>query len=227
MKRYRISAIRNLSPTVRAFTFDPVDERIGFKAGQFVFIHLLDKNGKSILKRPYSIASPPESRKLEFCIKLIGGEMTKRLEKMDVGEVLGISDGGGHFAYQGERKAAFIAGGTGVAPMISILRHIKESKAEGDFILFYSARTEDDILFREELDELGREPNIKVVITLTRQEWKGETGRLCHDMLKRYIPELKAYVWRICGPLALAKSMKECLLGAGTAPKDIRIEGWG
>ncbi len=227
MKKYRISAIRNLSPTVRGFTFDPVEDPIEFRAGEFVFLHLLDKDGKSILKRPYSIASPPGSRKLEFCIKLIGGEMTKRLEKMDVGEVLGISDGGGHFGYRGERKAAFIAGGTGVAPMLSILRHVKEKGIDGEFVLFYSARTKEDILYREELEELDKEPNIRVVITLTRQEWEGETGRICDAMVKRYTPKPADYVWRICGPMALAKGMKECLLAAGTDPKDIKIEGWG
>jgi ferredoxin-NADP reductase len=169
IRKYRIERIRDLTQTTKAFILSPVDEPIKYEAGQFAFIHLLDENGESRLKRPYSIASAPEDEEIEFCIKMIQGQMTGVLEKMREGELLGIQKGGGHFSYKGEERAAFISGGTGIAPIISMLRHIANTKKKGDFIAFYSARSKDEILYWSELREL-QEANkgIKIVITLTR-----------------------------------------------------------
>jgi phenol hydroxylase P5 protein len=227
MKKYRISSIKDMSPSVKVFILEPMEGRIGFSAGQFAFIHILDENGETVVKRPYSIASAPEEEKLEFCIKLVGGEMTGRLEKMAGGEVVGIDGGHGHFNFLDQKKAGFIAGGTGIAPIIGILRHVVKSKAEGDYVVFYSVKTKDDILYNEELKRLGKHPGIRVIITLTRAEWEGHTGRICHDLISRYIPNGADYNWWVCGPMGLIKAMKQCLLSLEAEPENIKLEGWG
>lgn len=228
IKRYRLKGIRQLSPDTKAFTLEPLDGPIEYEPGQFAFLHILDERGKSVLKRPYSIASIPEDKDLEFCIKLVSGQMTGKLGEMEGGQILGVERGGGHFGYEGQKKAAFIAGGTGIAPVLSILRSIARSKAKGEFVFFYSVRNQDSILYRKELADLeARHPSIKVVITLTREEWDGERGRVCHSMIRRYLPDARDYHFWICGPMGLIKKMRECLESLGIDPKDMKMEGWG
>lgn len=226
IRKYRIKSTRELSPTTRAFILEPIGEAIDFEAGQFAFLHILDEKGETVVKRPYSIASAP-GEDLEFCIKLVQGEMTGRLEQMKPGEIVGVQEGGGHFSFNDQDKGVFIAGGTGIAPMMSMLRHIVRNDIKGEFTLFYSARTRNDILYREELKELEKREGIRIVITLTREEWEGETGRICHTLMKRYLDAPSECSWWVCGPMGLITAMKHCLLSLEAKPEKIRLEGWG
>lgn len=230
--RYKIISATDGAGGIRIFRLEPVGQPITFKPGQFAFLHILDEKGGTVVKRPYSIASAPGAPYLEFCIKLVGGEMTKKLESLVKGAVIGVEGGFGHFAYDNQPKAAFVGGGTGIAPLMGMLRHIAEKKLNGTFVLFYSARTRDSMIYHEELERLQKtNPGIKAVITLTREEkpegWKGECGRLDHAMLSRHMPEAKDFDWWICGQMEMVKGIKECLAGLGADPKRIRMEGWG
>ncbi len=226
MKRYRISDIKALSPFTNKYRLKPLESEIEYKSGEFAFIHILDENNESIVRRPYSIASAPGDE-LEFCIKLVGGELTGRLEKMRVGSILAVEQAGGHFSYNDEKKVAMIAGGTGIAPMMSILRDAAKRDIQGEFVLFYSARSKESILYREELEQLKKDERFRIIITLTREEWEGESGRISREMIERHIPEVAGYSWWICGPLTMAKERKEELISLGVGPKKIKVEGWG
>jgi ferredoxin-NADP reductase len=227
MKKYRIVRIKDMSTSVRSYTLEPMEGRIEFSPGQFAFLHILGDDGETVVKRPYSIVSAPEEENLEFCIKLVGGELTGRLEKMNEGEVLGIQGGLGQFNFADQKKAGFIAGGTGIAPIISMLRHVVKGKLEGDYVVFYSARCQDDVLYHEELKRLGKHPGIRIVITLTREEWEGHTGRICRDLIAEYVENGSEYNWWVCGPMGLIRAMKECLLSLEAEPEKIKLEGWG
>lgn len=229
--RYAISSIDDSVQGTKIFRLEPADGGMGpFVPGQFVFLHILDAQGASQLKRAYSIASSPSAPYLEFAIDMLGGQMTSLLDKMKAGDAIGVEGPVGHMVYKDERRAAFLAGGTGVAPFMSMLRHIAEKKLEGEFVLCYSVRTADRILFREELARLQREnPSIKVVVTLTREDpagWKGERGRMSCSMLGRHVSDPKSFDWWLCGSKEMMKSMRECIEGMGVDKKRIRLEGW-
>ena len=157
--------------------------------------------------------------------------MTGQLEKMAAGGMVGIEGPMGRFAYAGQPAAAFIAGGSGIAPFMSMLRYIAAKKLKGRFILFYSARTEDGVLYRKELERLQKiNPDIKVVITLTREApdgWAGECGRLNDVMIKKYAVDPGEFSWWACGPMELINNMKACLAGMGVDVKKLEFEGWG
>ncbi|MEW6722223.1 MAG: FAD-binding oxidoreductase [Candidatus Micrarchaeota archaeon] len=225
-------SIEKPNPGISVFRMQPEEGKIPqFVPGQFVFIHALDSEGRSVQKRPYSIASSPSAPYLEFCIRMVHGSLTSILEGMGIGAVVGIEGPMGHFTYAGERRAAFIAGGTGIAPIMSMLRDIAGKGTEGLFVLFYSVKTQEDIIYRKELAELERSnPGIKAVITLTKEErdgWVGECGRLSHEIISRHLPEAGDFSWWMCGPLEMIKSMKECVLGMGADAKKLKMEGWG
>ena len=226
VRKYAIASIRQLTESTNSYKFKAVEEeKVQFQAGEFIYLHILDND--KIVKRCYSVASAPEDD-IELCIKMVNGELTGRLAKMKEGDIVGIEKGGGHFAYKGEKKCGFIAGGVGMAPVIGILREIAKKKIEGEFVFFCSSKTEEEILYREELAELSkRNPGIKVVHTLTREKWKGECGRVDAEMIKRNLPDASDYNWWICGSMAMLKSMREHLTSLGVDPRKIRMEGWG
>ncbi|MBD3210844.1 hypothetical protein GF318_05675 [Candidatus Micrarchaeota archaeon] len=229
--KYRLTEIRGMAPDVNVYRFEPLEGEVpDYRPGHFAFLHLLDEQGNTVVKRPYSIASSPDMPYLEFCIKLVGGELTGRLEKLEQGGVVGIGRPGGHMTYGEEERSGFIAGGTGISPIISMLRHIAAQGKKGDFIFFYSARRKENILYHEELKRLQQKnPSIRVLVTLTREErqWGGLTGRLCKVIIEKYAENAGQYRWYLCGPTGMIKAMKNCLVELGTGPSSIRMEGWG
>jgi ferredoxin-NADP reductase len=231
IKSYRIVEIENLSSDTKAFRLAPLNGDISqFTPGQFVFLHILDGSGNSTVKKPFSITSSPGADHLEFCIKMIHGSLTGKLETIGVGGLLGLENPGGHLTYNGQKKAGFIAGGTGIAPIMSMLRHIAERKLEGEFVFFYSLKTSADILYLKELEALKKmNPNIRVVVTLTQDNngWEGEKGRVDRDMIARHLQNAREFSWWICGPLEMIKSMRQNLESLGADPKMMKMEGWG
>ncbi len=230
--RFKIIYIEEQVPGIKIFRMEPVEGKIPpYKPGQFAVLHLLDDKGASMLKRPYSIASIPGMPYLEFCIKNVQGKMTSALDKFAVGATLGIELPFGHFTYSGEKSISMIAGGCGISPLIGILREIAEKGVNGRFVLFYSAKTRNSIIYRKELEELARRnKDIKVVLTLTQESpegWVGECGRINDEVIKKHIADPKVFDWWICGPLPMIKGLKDCILGLGADPKRIRAEGWG
>jgi ferredoxin-NADP reductase len=230
--RYRITSIDVPVPGTKILRLEPIKGPIAeFKPGQWVFLHLLDSKGAGVDKRPYSIASAPSAPYLEFCIEMRNGPFTGKLDKVAVGSVLGVEGPEGRMTYEGEKKAAFMAGGCGIAPVLGILRYIAEKRISGEFVLFYSVRSKDRLVYGEELERLKKmNPCIKTVITLTREtpdKWIGECGRINYEMIARYAGKPAKFGWWMCGPVEMVKSMRECLAGMGVDEKEIHMEAWG
>ncbi len=232
IKKFKIASVRNDGKIVKIFTLSSTNgDKINFKPGQFVNLYLLE-NGDFSIFRQFSIASSPSSSKLEFCIKILAeGKFTSVLDKLPLGSEIGLAGPFGHFAYQDQKECAFVAAGTGVAPMLSMLRHINEKKIEGEFTLLYSNKTKDSILYYNELKQLQAEnKNIKIVFTLTQEtpaNWDGELGRIDQEMVERHIKRPNEKMWYFCGPVEFVKTIKEHALGKGAQPDKIKIEGWG
>lgn len=229
IKRYGISNIEQMSVDIKKFTLQGSGKLV-FKPGQFVSIYLME-NGRFTISRPFSIASSPAANHLEFCIRIVGGQFTGALDKLKVGAELGVAGPFGHFAYEEQKECVFAVAGTGIAPIMSILRYVNEKRIMGDFILMYSNKTKDAILYYDELKKMQEgNPRIKLVFTLTRetpQNWVGECGRIDETMIKKHITRSVEKAWYLCGPLEFVKAIKECALAKGTAPDRIKIEGWG
>ncbi len=230
--KYRIASIGSDVQDVNIYRLEPLEGKVPqFTAGQWVFLHMLDQAGNSVDKRPYSIASSPDMPYLEFAIDMVHGRFTGKLETLPVGSVIGVEGPQGRMTYEGQKNAAFIGGGTGVAPFIGMLRHIAAKGIEGRFVLFYTTRTRERIIYRDEIERLSKaNPGIKVIITLTREtatDWAGECGRINHEMISKHIGKASDFDWWLCGPMELLKSMRICLAGMGADPKRVRMEGWG
>jgi len=227
-KKYVLTRFEDVSKGIRSFYFEPVDGvNLSFKAGQFVKIY--DNERKMF--RPYSIASPSNNKGLEFLIKLVGGQFTTHLGTLKKGDTVWIEGPLGHFHYNNEEKAAFVCGGIGVAPMLGMLREIDNSGKDGEFILFYSAKTHGELACFDEITELtAKNKRIRAVFTLTQEtpdDWKFESGRVNEEMINDHVPAPSEYNWYICGPLKMAQGIREILVGLGVPSEKIKLEGWG
>jgi ferredoxin-NADP reductase len=122
-----------------------------------------------------------------------------------------------------------VAGGVGITPFISMLREMRHTNDSRDVLLIYSNRSEGDIIFSEELEELTRSPglNLKVVHVLSRaaDQWPGERGRIGKDLLGKYVaPEPMARKYFICGPMGMMETAVDALRQFGVPNRQIVIE---
>ncbi len=207
-------------------------------AGQHYDIRLTAPDGY-VAQRSYSIASEPEREgEIDLTVELVeGGEVSTFLHEVlvpdDRVEVRGPI--GGYFAWDAMTHGApllLIAGGSGVVPLMSMLRHRAASKATVPVRVLYSSRTFEDVIYREELDGLvARRDGVEVFHALTRSQpegWTGYARRIDAAMLGEVAKPFggKALTF-ICGPTALVESVAGSLQQIGLKPERIKTERFG
>jgi ferredoxin-NADP reductase len=205
----------------------------GHRAGQHVDLRLTAEDGYSA-QRSYSIASAPGTDRLELTVvRFADGEvspyLTTDLEAGDQLELRGPV--GGYFVWEpdDDRPALLVGGGSGVVPLMSMLRHHAAVRCRIPMHLVYSARTFDDLLYRTELDELAGGPRA-VTVTLTREAgdgWPGRRGRVAAALLGEIAAAVDSPRWYVCGPTPFVEAVADALVGLGHAGDDIRTERFG
>ena len=233
-KPYSLVEVKKLTPTVSSFVFKAQDNTlIDFTPGMFAMLQHVDKTTGKAIARAFSIANSPPSNHLEFIVALIHGQLTSKLETAAVGDVYLVSAPYGQFKFDlaSGKKVLFLAGGTGMAPFMSMIRYAKQQNADVDANMIYSTKYPNEIIYKDELDGLQKGSNFKLEITVTRPQsgdgWTGLTGHVNVDMIKKCAPDYKDRISYICGPPAFVKALKDALVGLGVDGKNIRAEMWG
>ncbi len=231
-----VKAIRPETPKVKSFTLG-LPAWLPHRAGQHYDIRLTADDGYRA-QRSYSIASEPECEgEVDLTVELVAdGEVSTFLHEVAVvGDRIEVRGPiGGYFVWDAPLGGPLllVAGGSGVVPLMSILRHRRAARASVPARLLYSSRTFEDIIYREELDALPRNGDgVEVFHTLTRSQppgWKGYDRRIDERMLsdvsRLYGAKALAF---ICGPTALVESAANALLGLGLRAERIRTERFG
>jgi ferredoxin-NADP reductase len=200
-----------------------VPDRIDHLPGQHYTIRLTAEDGY-VAQRSYSVASPPSDPLLEFYIeRLEDGEVSTFLaDVVQPGDQLEIRGPiGGWFVWNGDRPAVGVAGGSGVVPLISMLRHASDVGQESLLRVAVSARTQADLPYADELEAAG------AVVVLTRQDAAGgrPRGRIAAaDLHPLVSADATCY---ICGSNAFAEAASTLLLAEGVAAQSVRIERFG
>jgi ferredoxin-NADP reductase len=212
-----------------------VPEWPGHAAGQHADLRLTAEDGYQA-QRSYSIASAPENPQLELTIERFDdGEvspyLTDELRAGDEFEVRGPV--GGHFTWSVEDGGPLllIAAGSGLVPLMSMLRHRAARESTIDTRLLLSARALEDVLYRDELSRRSEEPGVEVRLTLTRVApagWTGFDRRIDADMLHALGPTVSEQP-RIflCGPTAFVERAADLLVELGHLPVAIHAERFG
>lgn len=208
--------------------FDPGTE-FDFEAGQFLNILVPETSEHKALKRPYSIASPPIWKGfLDLCWKRVpGGIATNYLWTLKEGDKLQIQGPLGRFTPRQPlpKTIIFISTGTGIAPFRSMIHVLLRDNAPCDIWNIFGNRFEEDVLYKEEFEELARKhSNYKNVFTVSRPKtWKGETQYVQH-MLKKYIPDAKDKHIYICGLTSMINEVVAAATEMGFAKEQIFYE---
>jgi ferredoxin-NADP reductase len=207
----------------------------GHRAGQHVDVRLTADDGYQA-QRSYSIASAPEDERLVLTVERIDdGEVSPYLTQVLVpGDELELRGPiGGYFVWEDVLGGPLllVAGGSGVVPFRSMLRHHEASRSDVPVRFLYSARSVGDVIYRDELMRLGMRDGINVRLTLTREQpegWEGYAGRIDRALLEdvAWTPH-DAPLAYVCGPTGLVEAAAQILVELGHDPARIRTERFG
>jgi ferredoxin-NADP reductase len=220
-----ITAIRRETPTVKSFRIT-VPMWIPQVPGQHYEVRLTAPDGYRA-QRSYLIASSPlDEDEVELTIdRLDDGEVSPYFHDVlvvgDEVEVRGPFTS--YFVWRGESPVALVGGGSGVVPLMAMLRHRRRTDPELPMRLVYSVRSAEDVIYADELGE-------DVVLTYTRQPpegWNGHRGRIDAALIDEACAPLADGVAFVCGSNGFVETGTQLLMSAGFAPDRIRTERFG
>ena len=224
-----VRQITRATPRIRILNLDLRAVEFAFTAGQAVMLGL----SGSPLRKPYSIASAPwEVAKAGIMQVLVqvedSGGLDPHLELAAPGTMLDIEGPFGSFGLPArvESPLLFVAGGTGIAPLRSMLIEHVSRPTRFPTALIYSARSVDEFAFRPELAALEASGRIASYFTVTREEdskWEGRRGRISEALLKEALPSSDS-TCLVCGPPQLVNDARTLLTQLGVADSQILIE---
>jgi ferredoxin-NADP reductase len=236
---WQIASVRDIKPetaNVKSFTLT-LPAWMRHRAGQHYDIRLTAEDGYQA-QRSYSIASEPEREgEVDITVERIhDGEVSTYMHDVLVpGDRLEVRGPiGGYFVWEAtmDEPLLLIAGGSGVVPLMSMIRHRAAAGARNPTSLLYSSRNFEDIIYSNELDKLrSTNSGLQVFHTLTRSQppaWNGYARRIDQDMLKEVAQPLGRSVQVfICGPTLLVESAANSLVKIGIGSHQIRTERFG
>jgi ferredoxin-NADP reductase len=220
---------------VRTLVLD-VPDWPGHRAGQHLDVRLTAEDGYRA-QRSYSIASPPEEAAVAITVeRLDDGEVSPYLvDELREGDELELRGPiGGYFVWEAQLGGPLllVAGGSGIVPLMAMLRHRAASGSDAPARLLYSARSYDDVIYREELEELAaRGDGLELAQTLTRSQppgWSGYARRIDDALLREaaWPAEERPHVF-VCGPTSFVEAAASGLVRLGYAPETVKTERFG
>jgi len=220
-----------------AFTFEK-PQGFQFKAGQHIRMTLInpletDSRGNS---RFFSLANSTQDTELVIAMRMGPSAFKKSLECMQVGEkvliqvLLGVPHGAFTLHEDASKPAIFLAGGIGIVPVFSMIKDATEKILSHKMFLFYSNRRPEDAPYLAELQDLAkRNPNFKLIATMTEAEksakgWQGKTGFIEKALLTQYVNDLKSPIYYVAGLPEMTSAMKTMLADLGVNENNINAE---
>ena len=208
----------------------------GHRAGQHVDVRLTAEDGYQA-QRSYSIASAPEDERVELTVdRLEDGEVSPYLTNvLMAGDKLEFRGPiGGYFTWevQDGGPLLLVGGGSGVVPLMAMLRHRAAAGSTVAARLLYSSRSYEEIIYRKELEDLvARDGSLEVVHTLTRSRpegWSGYDRRIDAEMLQEVSwPANENPLAFVCGPTPFVEAVGAALVGLGHDPAQVKTERFG
>jgi ferredoxin-NADP reductase len=227
----KVNAVVAETPSVRTITLD-VPDWPGHQAGQHLDVRLTAEDGY-VAERSYSIASAPGEPAAITVERLDDGEVSPYLtDDLRVGDDLELRGPiGGYFVWEPADGGPLLllAGGSGIVPLRSILRHRERTGSAVPARLLYSSRTLDDVIYRGELDQPAA--GVEVIHALTRQQppgWAGYARRVDAAMLAEVAwPSGGMPLAYACGPTSFVEAVSQALVHAGYPPERVKTERFG
>jgi predicted ferric reductase len=200
-----------------------------FKAGQVAWVNI-DSSPFTLYRNPFSFSgSAHQKGELRFSIKA-AGDFTAAIGRLKGGETIYVDGPYGDFSLADPRTQkglVLLAGGIGVAPVMSILNTLADEKDMRPLYFFYGNRDEHNIAFLKEIEGLQQKLDLKVihVLEVPAKELKSESGFITRSLLERELPaDLRELYYFICGPLPMITAMEKNLSALQIPHGQIRYE---
>ena len=232
---------------------EEIHEKFAFQQGQYITLRM-EQNGQE-LRRSYSMSSSPLENRLAVTVKKVpGGQFSTYLhDVIKAGDTVEAAAPDGRFyntLHPEKRRTYYLFGaGSGITPLMSILKTILEGEPMSAVFLLYGSRNEESIIFREELDRLTAQYNgqlhVEHILSQPKKEgggglmgmfkksssnWQGKTGRIAPQAANVFLDDHVAQgpeddcIYYVCGPGSMADDVKEALLARGVPAKQIQTE---
>ncbi|MCP4652697.1 MAG: FAD-dependent oxidoreductase [Candidatus Omnitrophica bacterium] len=216
--------------SVKSWRFK-LEKPLKFKAGQFLRVIFDTENmSNSNLNKFLSFSCAPDKDYIEFTKRLSNSEFSKRLLKLKPNDRISLEAPMGNCVLsENDKKIAFLIGGIGITPVISIIEHVVEKKLPINVTLIYSNRSEDDIAFKSELNIWARNSNIDILHTITDCTPKEENclrGLITKELIENKIPDYRSRAIFIFGPPIMVSSIKNICLELNCNADMIRAENF-
>jgi ferredoxin-NADP reductase len=229
--RATVAAVTEETPRVRTLVLD-IDGWTGHRAGQHLDVRLTAEDGYRA-ERAYSIAAAPGEPPAITVERLDDGEVSPYLTELvrpgDAFDVRGPI--GGYFIWEPEHGGPLllVGGGSGIVPLRAMLRHRRRSRSEVPARLLLSARTQADVIYREELEQ--PDGTTEVALTLTRAQppgWTGYSRRVDTELLRKTAwPAAERPLAFVCGPTSFVEAVASSLVALGYEPGRVKTERFG
>ncbi len=229
----KIADKKEIAEETLEVTFDLIGETAEFKAGQFFTLELLnppytDEKGNH---RHFTIVNAPsEKNKLIMATRIRETGFKKSLKELPLGSEVEIGNIAGLFTLPSEenKELVFIAGGIGITPFISMLRHIRQESLKYKISLFYFNRNPKATAYLQELETVAQElPDFQPIFAMTGDEsWTGEKAKMSPELLHKYLTSLSDKTYFISGPPKMVDEIKKVLIDSGISLKNIKTESF-
>jgi ferredoxin-NADP reductase len=193
------------TPDVKSFRFPICIKKAPYQPGQFFFLTIKINGEKAVHHFSFS-SSPTDEEYIEFTKRITQHDFSQALDAMPQGSWAHLQGPQGNFILPAEgSKIAFIIGGIGITPVRSMLRYVTHQKLNYNIMLLYGNNNLEEIIFRDELDELASSrPPVKVEHVLSDpnipSDWKGKTGLISKDLVIELVPDYRERLFYISGP---------------------------
>ena len=227
-----VSDVIQRTGDVKSFRFK-IKENVDFKPGQFFFVAI--KIGAEEKAKHFSFSnSPTEKGYLEFTKRITESQFSYALDRLRTGDWAKIKMPLGAFTFTGEhKKIAFLSGGIGITPIRSICKFVTDKGLPTDIVLLYGNNKEEDIIFRQDLDEMAKaNKNLRIVYTLTsadieKKSWRERTGYIDDRMITEEVADYKERIFYICGPPKMVETLTDILKNKLSLAEDrIKVENF-
>ena len=227
---YRVVSVSPIARKTWELVVEPEHgEALDFQAGQFVWLNV-SGSPFSLREHPFSMSTCPEQRpRVGFAIKEVG-DFTGTVGSIPVGTRAYLDGPHGNLTLAGRRATGvvFVAGGVGMAPIMSLLRQMVHDSDKRPCLLIYGNRATDQIMYRDELERIATSLNLTIhhVLSEPPSNWSEPTGQLDQRTLLRLLNAERTAGWLhiVCGPEPMIESVEKTLKNLGVAPAQILSE---
>jgi predicted ferric reductase len=226
-RRFRVDAANKVTHDTWNLVLKPEGGSVfPYRPGQFMFIKVL-RETKPVEEHPFTISSSPTQEGFITATIKESGNYTNTIGDTKEGDTALIEAPLGRYSFQFHKpeRLLFIAGGVGITPFLSMLRYLRDTGDERPVTLIYANKTEDDIIFREELEALPVHMKVVHVLSQPDENWNGPRGFVTAEVIKEHAgEELETADIYLCGPPPMMEMLLVVMEGFGVDDERIHFE---